>query len=183
MSPEDQFSPAIHSREIVHGQTKQYLKLQEVCANRSAQDSRTELRGGAVLGPTSWKRERIAGDGEEEKGFPGKVSFSSVLQSHINSPACFASNLSHCWSVLLAACGQEKEGTRRQGLQETRTVGTVVGPLGDWQGGLGDGKMGLGWLYKAVLRKVNTCKGLPIVPALPPLPCGFSPSAVPLAHL
>lgn len=35
-------------------------------------------------------------------------------------------------------------------------MGAVVGQLGDWQGGLGDGEMGLGWFYKAVLRKVNT---------------------------
>lgn len=75
MSPEDQFSPAIHSKEIVHGQIKQYLKLQEACASRSAQYSGMELRGAAVLGQTSWKRHRIAGDGEGEKGFLGKVFF------------------------------------------------------------------------------------------------------------
>lgn len=67
MSPEDQFSPAIHSKEIVHGQIKQYLKLQEACASRSAQYSGTELRGAAVLGQTSWKRHLIAGDGEGKK--------------------------------------------------------------------------------------------------------------------
>lgn len=129
MSPEDRFSPAIQSREIVHGQTKQYLKLQEAGANRSAQGSGTELRGVVVLGQTSWKSHHIAGDGEEQKGFPKKVSFPSALQSHVNSPACFASNLSHCWSVLMATCGQEKEGTGKQGLQETRTVGAVIGSL------------------------------------------------------
>lgn len=141
MSPEDQFSPAIHSREIVHGQTKQYLKPQEACANRSAQDSGLELRGFAVLGQTSWKRHHMAGDEGEEKGFSGKVSFSSGLQSHTNLPACFASNPSHCWSVLLATVVRRRKAQGGRASRKPRLwmlwwgsleTGKVAWKMGKW---------------------------------------------------
>lgn len=45
MSPEDQFSPAIHSREIARRQTKQYAKLWEACAEWVTMDLLGQLDG------------------------------------------------------------------------------------------------------------------------------------------
>lgn len=78
-----------------------------------------------MLSQTSWKRHHIAGDGEEEKGFPGKVSFSSLQQNYISL------------LVPLVTRSQEKEGIRPAG---NKDEDAVVRQFGDWQDGLGEEK-------------------------------------------
>lgn len=143
MSPEDQFSPAIHSREIVHGQTKQYLKLQEACANRSAQDSRMVLRGVVVLGRLSGRAMALQGMEKKKKVFQGRSLFplhSRAMSTH--QPALLptlATAGQYCWPLVVRRRKvQEGRAFRKPGLWAlwlgSLETGKVAWEMGSWGG-------------------------------------------------
>lgn len=123
MSPEDQFSPAIPSREIAHRQTKQCAKLWEAGAEwltmdllRAAGWSSEGLRcwvEGDFLVETSRCRRWRGG-----KGFPAKVSFSFCSRAASTCQPALLLTFNHCWPAFLTAPGQEKEGIGSAGNQD-----------------------------------------------------------------
>lgn len=119
MSPEDQFSPAIHSREIALRLTKQYSKLWGACAERGPLDllkaagwSSEGLRGwGDFLEETShcrrWRRKK--------KAFQGRSLFPSTPELHqLASLPCFqplSTAGQHFWLFLaIGSAGNQDHG-------------------------------------------------------------------------
>lgn len=134
MSPEDQFSPAIHSREIALRLTKQYSKLWGACAERGPLDL-LKAAGWSSEGLRAWgrlpRRDITLQEMEKKKeGFPGKVSFSFHSRATSACQPALLPTFIHCWSALLAVPGH----------RVCRKPGPRVFWWGSLETGLGNGK-------------------------------------------